>query len=403
VRIAVLHPSFANLGGAEVLAREQALELTALGHQVRIVSFALGRLAGSVGRDIELIELRRPFRRPEAPRVFFEAATGIERALRLVLSDVDRVIAHHPPASELAMRASAAERTILYCHEPPRSLYRELVSPRLHAFAREPGSEPSLAAAAHRRSLRIDARRALVPLGQSAFRREDRRAVQSLSAVWANSEFTRSLVGAVYGRSDAEVVPPFVSEPPMRRSARFRGDGPLRLLVRSRLQPIKNVDGVLRAVKLALEQGLDVELDVVGEGTARARLKQLGRELGLEARVRFHGFLKASESSEVSDTCHAFVLLPFDEPFGMVFVEAAFEGLAVLGPDSGGPVEVLSSGGFFARPEDPSSIAAGIAAIHAASNEELGERHARLTRHCVAHYTPRAFRERAAALLSKPI
>jgi glycosyltransferase involved in cell wall biosynthesis len=171
--------------------------------------------------------------------------------------------------------------------------------------------------------------------------------------------------------------------------------------VRSRLQPIKNVDAVLRGVKLALEQGLDVELDVVGEGAARKRLKELGRELGLEARVRFHGFLKARESAQVSDTCHAFVLLPFDEPFGMVFVEAAFEGLAVLGPDGSGPLEVLSNGGFLARPEDPASIAASIATIHAASHEELSERHARLTRHCAALYTPRAFRERVGALLSK--
>jgi glycosyltransferase involved in cell wall biosynthesis len=221
--------------------------------------------------------------------------------------------------------------------------------------------------------------------------------------VWANSEFTRGLVGAVYGRSDAQVVPPFVNEPALRRPARSRGDGPLRLLVRSRLQPIKNVDAVLRALKLSLEQGLDVELDVVGDGTARPRLKELGRELGLEARLRFHGFLKARESAEVSESCHAFVLLPFDEPFGMVFVEAAFEGLAVLGPDSGGPPEVLSNGGFFARPEDPASIAAGIATIHRASHAELSERHARLTRHAVERYTARAFRDRAAALLSTPL
>lgn len=400
MRIAVFHPSFAEMGGAEVLARAQALELSRLGHRVRIVSFALGRLPGSVGSDVELVELRRPFRRPAAARAFFEAATGVERAMRAVLADADRVIAHHAPASELAARAGLAERTVFYCHEPSRALHRAAVSPRLDVFARRNGGHRSLAVEAHRRALRIDARRELVPLGATSFRNADVRAVRALGAVWANSAFTRTLVEAVYGRHDAEVVPPFVSDA-SASVRRRRSDGPLRLLVRSRLQPIKNVDAVLRAVRSCRDRGLSLELDVVGEGPSRRPLEQLARELRLEADVRFHGFLPRRESDRISERAHVFALLPFDEPFGMVFVEAALSGQLVLGPDAGGPAEILGEGGFLAPPEDPSAIADRIAEIHAAAPDELDARAERLARHCAERYSASAFRAQAEALLAK--
>jgi glycosyltransferase involved in cell wall biosynthesis len=403
MRIAVLHPSFAEMGGAEVLARAQALELARLGHRVKIVSFALGKLPGSMGSDVELVELRRPFRQPAAPRAFFEGRTGVERGLRAVLSDAERVIAHHAPASELSVRAGFAERTIFYCHEPPRSLHRVAVSPRLDAFARSTSARESLAVEGYRRALRIDARRQWVPLGAAAFRHAETRAVGALGAIWANSAFTRSLVDAVYGRRDAQVVPPFVNDMPSANAPRPRAGGALRLLVRSRLQAIKNVDAVLRALRLGLDRGLELELDVVGEGQSRARLERLARELGIERQARFHGFLPRREAARVSERAHVFALLPFDEPFGMVFVEAALAGQLVLGPDAGGPPEILGDAGFLAPPEDPVQIADRIAEIHAAPPEELEARRERLSRHCLEHYTAGAFRKRAGELLEQPL
>ena len=399
MRIAVFHPNFSEMGGAEVLARAQALELARLGHGVKVVSFSLGRLPGSVGAELELVELRRPFRRPGAPRAFFEAITGVERALRAALGDADRVLAHHAPAGELCVRIGLAERTILYCHEPTRALHRAAVSPRLHAFASEPGARESLAVESYRRALRIDARRELLPLGAGAFRRAEVSAVRSLGAVWANSAFTRTLVEAVYGRSDAQVVPPFVSMEGSTKTSRARRSGPLRVLVRTRLQPIKNVDAVLRAVELCVERGHDIELDVVGEGGSRGRLERLARELGLGARARFHGYLAKRDAERVSERAHVFALLPFDEPFGMVFVEAALSGQIVLGPDGGGPLEILREGGFVAPPEDPSVIAERLAEIATAVPDELVLRGERLARHCLEHYTAEAFRKRASALL----
>ena len=203
-------------------------------------------------------------------------------------------------------------------------------------------------------------------------------------------------------RSDAEVVYPLVARAaPETTRARDAG-APLRLLLRSRLQPIKNADSVLRAVKRCIDRGVSLELDVVGEGQSRARLERLSRELGIELHVRFHGFLPRPESERVSGRAHVFALLPFDEPFGMVFVEAALAGLTVLGPDAGGPPEILREGGFLAPPEEPEAIAERIIEIQRAAPAELEQRSARLRRHCLEHYTAPAFAQRVETLFAKP-
>lgn len=398
MRLAIFHPSFESFGGAEALARDQSHELAALGHEVTIVSFGLGRLREEGAAGVSLVQIGRPLRSAAAELSVLEGFTGVDRALKRALAGADRIIAHHPPASSFAVRAGFAERTIFYCHEPTRAFHRRAVSPALEALASRRSNAPSLAERAYATSLARDARRRLVPFGNGWAAREERSAVARVGAVWANSAFTAELARRVYGRSDVEVVYPFVAERPSRPPLALPPVGPLRVLTRTRLQPIKNVDALVHAVALSHERGDDVELDVVGDGSKRAELVALARELGVGASVRFHGYLDATASAELESRCHVFALLPFDEPFGLVFVEAALAGLVVLGPDQGGPREILAAGGFSASAE-PAAIARAFAEIRARPAQELEERRAALRRQCLERFTAPAFRERMRALL----
>ncbi len=399
MRLAILHPSFEAFGGAEALVRDQARELAALGHDVTVVSFALGRLRREGVAGAAIAELRRPLRRAGAELAVFEGFTGVDGSVKRALAGAERIIAHHPPASSFAVRAGFAERTIFYCHEPTRAFHRRTVSPALDALLGRRANAASFAERAYATSLSRDARRRLVPFGNGWAGREERGAIARVAAVWANSAFTAELAHSVYGRADVEVVYPFVAERPARPPLAPPTDGPLRVLTRTRLQPIKNVDALVRAVALCVEAGRDVELDVVGDGSKRAELTALARALGVGARVRLHGYLDATASAELEARCHVFALLPFDEPFGLVFVEAALAGLVVLGPDQGGPREILAAGGFGAAAEDPAAIARALAAIRAMPAAELAERRAALRRSCTERFTAPAFRARMRALL----
>jgi glycosyltransferase involved in cell wall biosynthesis len=397
VRVAVLHPSFASLGGAELLAERQALELQALGHDVSVVSFALGALKERTPR-VELVELARPFTAAASPWRVYERCSGVTRRAAEVLGNADCVLAHHTPATSLAVAIGLAARTVYYCHEPTRMFHRRAVSPALDATARNGAS--SAAVRAYRTSLARDARRRLLPFGIGWSGREEVASVRAVASVWANSGFTRELARDVYARDDIEVVPPFVAErsPPPRRE---RAPGsPLRLVTRSRLQATKNVETIVRAVAEGRRDGLELELDVVGDGDQRSSLGKLAFELGVAEHVRFHGYVSDAESRSIDERAHVFVLLPFDEPFGMVFVEAALAGHAVLGPDQGGPREILADGGFFAPAHDPSAVRAALADIAQMPSNELAARTASLRRSSLARYTASAFRARASAALA---
>jgi glycosyltransferase involved in cell wall biosynthesis len=85
-------------------------------------------------------------------------------------------------------------------------------------------------------------------------------------------------------------------------------------------------------------------LHVVGEGPSLERLRSLAKEVCKEETVYFHGYLSDQDLQDVYKVCDVFALLPFDEPFGMVYPEAAARGLLLVGPDHGGPLEILDGG-----------------------------------------------------------
>ncbi|MBW4661311.1 MAG: glycosyltransferase [Drouetiella hepatica Uher 2000/2452] len=64
---------------------------------------------------------------------------------------------------------------------------------------------------------------------------------------------------------------------------------PLRLVIAGRQTPIKAPDHVLRAMAIALKQGVELELDIIGDGESLAPCKQLAQDLGIANRVRFLG------------------------------------------------------------------------------------------------------------------
>ena len=68
-------------------------------------------------------------------------------------------------------------------------------------------------------------------------------------------------------------------------------DGPLRLLCVGRLIERKGQHHLIEAVKRLMDEGIDVKLDFVGTGDARAANEAQVARLGLGDRVRFLGYV----------------------------------------------------------------------------------------------------------------
>jgi glycosyltransferase involved in cell wall biosynthesis len=130
----------------------------------------------------------------------------------------------------------------------------------------------------------------------------------------------------------------------------------------------KGVDYLLRAV--ALVDG--VRLDIVGDGPLRADYERLARELGIDERVRFHGFLPKPGLAERMRRADLFVLASRFENNPCVALEAMASGLPVVATRVGGLPELVDeTSGILAEPRDPDDIARGIrAALEAGFDRE---------------------------------
>ena len=124
--------------------------------------------------------------------------------------------------------------------------------------------------------------------------------------------------------------------------AHHRGDRPWagRLLVVSRLDPRKGLSTTLRAMLHLPEATLDVA--GAGEEQHRRELEGLAQDLGIADRVRFLGQVDPSRVRELLLEADA-VVFPsaWEEPFGIVPLEALACGAPLVGTGTGGSAEFL--------------------------------------------------------------
>ena len=134
-------------------------------------------------------------------------------------------------------------------------------------------------------------------------------------------------------------------------------DGPVRLVAAGRLSVEKGFDVLLEAVRLAVADGLDVHLDLVGSGPEHDRLAELAAPLG--GRVRMFQAQPREALWARMDAAQVLVVPSRREGLGLVALEAIARGRPVIASRAGGLPEVVLDGvdGVLVPPEDPRALA----------------------------------------------
>jgi sugar transferase (PEP-CTERM/EpsH1 system associated) len=134
------------------------------------------------------------------------------------------------------------------------------------------------------------------------------------------------------------------------------------LVTVSRLEPVKDLATLLKALAIARRARPDLRLRVVGDGSERANLEGLARSLGLEEAVSFLG--ERRDVAEVLSTASAFVSSSTTEGVSLTLLEAMAVGLPVVATAVGGNPEVAVEGvtAFLVPPGDPEALASAIVA-----------------------------------------
>jgi glycosyltransferase involved in cell wall biosynthesis len=151
------------------------------------------------------------------------------------------------------------------------------------------------------------------------------------------------------------------------------------ILYAGRLIRWKGVEYLIKA--LPLLEPKSTRLWIAGEGTYRAELERLARELGVEDRIFFLGKLEQDELVSLYRSASMLVATSFvNETFGMALCEAMACEAAVVATNFGGFREVVQDGitGLLVRPQDPVDLAAKINTLLA--NPQLAAEYGRAGR-----------------------
>jgi glycosyltransferase involved in cell wall biosynthesis len=120
----------------------------------------------------------------------------------------------------------------------------------------------------------------------------------------------------------------------------------------------KGVDVTIRALPAIVQAVPNVKYLVIGRGDDQPRLANLAEELGVADRVVFAGFVPTADLVEHYRLADAYIM-PSQEGFGIVYLEAMACGVPVLSGDADGSSDPLQDGqlGWQVQHRDPDAVA----------------------------------------------
>ena len=212
----------------------------------------------------------------------------------------------------------------------------------------------------------------------------DVRAAQRPTRLVANSRNVAKRIRRWYGR-DADVLPCPVDVEQFTIGA---GGGDYYIVI-SRLLRYKRIDLAIRGCALA-----GVPLHVVGTGPDQGRLEGIARGTA----TTFHGSVDDATRNDLLGAARA-AIVPGEEDFGLVPLEAAAAGRPTIAFAAGGALETIEAGetgAFFGEP-DARSLAAVIRAFDPARYAS-----ARLRAHA-EQYRPERFRAQLRTIVDETV
>ena len=158
------------------------------------------------------------------------------------------------------------------------------------------------------------------------------------------------------------------------------------LLFVGQMRPYKGLKLLLQAVK-----GLDATLSVVGDGPDRSNYENYAQELCLD-NVRFYGAIPDDALRRIYLSSDVLVLpsVSTNEAFGLVTLEAATAGCAVVASDLPGVRDVVREFGLLVEPRDPRSLRDALLTLR---DESVRQRYVTKGMRAVANYSWRKVAE----------
>ena len=138
------------------------------------------------------------------------------------------------------------------------------------------------------------------------------------------------------------------------------------LVFTGRLSSEKGVGVLLLAFEQVLSKHPKTALKIIGDGPYRQALESIAKRLGVFESTQFLGWMNQSELSKELFTARAMIVPSvWQEPFGLVAVEAMMHGVPVIASDVGGLREIVvdQESGYLVAPGDHFKMAERISTL----------------------------------------
>ncbi|AFZ36890.1 glycosyl transferase group 1 [Stanieria cyanosphaera PCC 7437] len=161
----------------------------------------------------------------------------------------------------------------------------------------------------------------------------------------------------------------------------------------------KGVDVTIRALPKILHSFPNVKYLVIGRGDDRSRLEQLAQDLGVAQQVVFAGFVPTEALVDHYRVADVYIM-PSQEGFGIVYLEAMACGKPVLAGDADGSADPLQDGrlGWRVPHRDPDAVATACLEILQGNDQRCDSQW--LRRETLAKFSQEALKEQLQQLLA---
>ncbi|MEZ5362583.1 MAG: glycosyltransferase [Bryobacterales bacterium] len=177
---------------------------------------------------------------------------------------------------------------------------------------------------------------------------------------------------------------------------------PWRLLAVGRLASDKSLDIALRALVLLRIRGHEATFDIAGDGPERLTLAALAASLGVEAHVRFHGWLNERDLDELYRNAHLLLAPSRAEGWSRAWTEAAARRCVPLAAKTGAATGLARSGaGHVLASYDPQAWADQISRL--LEDEPVWRTCAEKGPRLAREFTYERFADGARAVLQLPV
>ncbi|MDQ0352760.1 glycosyltransferase involved in cell wall biosynthesis [Alkalibacillus filiformis] len=144
------------------------------------------------------------------------------------------------------------------------------------------------------------------------------------------------------------------------------------VFIAASLIKLKNIDVLLRSFSKLNDK--DIVLKIAGSGPEKNKLLKLVRQLGIEHKVSFLGFLSRKEVLKYMEESDVFVMVSSPETFGLVYLEAMAKGCITIGAKGEGIDGTIVDGenGYLCSPRNVNELKLKLAqSIHNTNKDKM--------------------------------